>query len=87
MLRADRCASGGAVGVRVCQIRGMGLSGNVINFGEDCCQLDSSSHVIFEDNVCLGINLFSRGSAYGATYGGTAASFNYFEIKFVFGGR
>ena len=75
------------MGVRVCQIRGMGLSGNVINFGEDCCQLDSSSHVIFEDNVCLGINLFSRGSAYGATYGGTAASFNYFEIKFVFGGR
>eukprot|EP00040_Diaphanoeca_grandis_P005094 m.31359 g.31359 ORF g.31359 m.31359 type:complete len:780 (+) comp16447_c0_seq1:96-2435(+) len=62
---------------------------NTINFGGDCYQIDSSSHVIFEDNSCTGINLFSRGSAAGSTYGGPAASFIYFGrnlIKFVFGG-
>lgn len=35
---------------------------NQINFGMDCYQIDASSNVIFEDNHCLGINLFSRGS-------------------------
>lgn len=35
---------------------------NQISFGMDCYQIDASSNVIFEDNHCLGINLFSRGS-------------------------
>jgi hypothetical protein len=62
---------------------------NTINFGEDCYQIDSSSRVIFEHNACVGINLFSRGSAAGATYGGPASSFIWFasnSIRFVFGG-
>lgn len=62
---------------------------NQIYFGGDCYQIDSSNNVIFEQNVCLGINLFSRGSAAGSTYGGPAASFIYFaqnHIKFVLGG-
>jgi hypothetical protein len=62
---------------------------NTINFGGDCYQIDSSSHVIFESNECVGINLFSRGSAAGSTYGGPAASFIFFasnRIRFVFGG-
>lgn len=62
---------------------------NTINFGGDCYQIDSSSHVIFEDNECVGINLFSRGSAAGSTYGGPASSFIFFgrnRIRFVFGG-
>ena len=51
-------------------------------------QVDSSSHVIFEDNTCTGINLFSHGSAMGATYGGPSSSFIFFarnRIQFVFG--
>lgn len=48
------------------------VSRNQINFGGDCYQIDSSSHVIFENNECVGINLFSRGSAAGSTYGGPA---------------
>lgn len=35
---------------------------NQISFGMDCYQIDASSNMIFEDNHCLGINLFSRGS-------------------------
>jgi hypothetical protein len=62
---------------------------NRFNFGGDCYQIDASSYVIFEQNHCIGINLFSRGSAAGSTYGGPAASFIYFagnDIRFVFGG-
>lgn len=62
---------------------------NTVNFGGDCYQIDSSSHVIFEANECVGINLFSRGSAAGSTYGGPASSFIFFarnSIRFVFGG-
>jgi hypothetical protein len=40
---------------------------NQINFGMDCYQIDASSNFIFEENNCVGINLFSRGSAAGST--------------------
>jgi hypothetical protein len=62
---------------------------NRIQFGGDCYQIDSSSHVVFEQNACIGINLFSRGSAAGSTYGGPASSFIFFAantIRNVFGG-
>ena len=61
---------------------------NRISYGSDCYQVDSSSHIIFEQNTCTGVNLFSHGSAMGATYGGPSASFIFFAgntIKFVFG--
>jgi len=62
---------------------------NIINFGSDCYQIDSSSNVIFERNECVGTNLFSRGSAAGSTYGGPAATDIFFasnSIRFLFGG-
>ena len=61
---------------------------NTISYGSDCYQVDSSSHIIFEQNSCTGINLFSHGNAMGATYGGPASSFIFFagnRIQFVFG--
>ena len=62
---------------------------NAIAHGMDCYQIDASSNVIFEENHCVGINLFSRGSAAGSTYGGPAANGVFFARnteKFVFGG-
>lgn len=50
---------------------------NQINFGMDCYQIDASSNVIFEDNYCLGINLFSRGS-------GTLARLNEIQWNWTF---
>ena len=61
---------------------------NTIQFGSDCYQVDSSSHVIWEQNHCTGISLFSHGSAMGATYGGPSSSFIFFagnRIQFVLG--
>ena len=61
---------------------------NRISYGSDCYQVDSSSHVIFEQNSCTGNSLFSHGNAMGATYGGPASSFIFFagnRIQFVFG--
>ena len=62
---------------------------NTINFGAECYQIDSSSHVVFEDNECVGTNLFSRGSPAGSTYAGPAATDIVFQrnsIRFLFGG-
>ena len=62
---------------------------NQIAHGMDCYQIDASSNVIFEDNHCVGISLYSRGSAAGSTYGGPAATGIFFarnSEKFVFGG-
>ncbi len=64
------------------------IARNVIQFGSDCYQVDSSSHIIFEQNRCVGVNLFSHGSAMGATYGGPSSSFIFFaanHIQFIFG--
>ena len=55
----------------------------------DGYMLDSSSNIIFEQNNFMGINLFARGNAGGATYGGPAASYIFYSkntVKFVFGG-
>ena len=46
-------------------------------------QVDSSSHVIFEQNRCVGVNLFSHGSAMGATYGGPSSSFIFFAANHI----
>jgi hypothetical protein len=62
---------------------------NQISHGMDCYQIDASSNVIFEENHCIGINLFSRGSAAGSTYGGPAATGVFFarnSERYVFGG-
>ena len=62
---------------------------NVVNYGMDGYMLDSSSNIVFEENHFMGINLFSRGNAGGATYGGPASSYIWYSkntVKFVFGG-
>eukprot|EP00039_Didymoeca_costata_P014568 m.236657 g.236657 ORF g.236657 m.236657 type:complete len:728 (+) comp16052_c0_seq16:66-2249(+) len=87
VINCDIYASGFGINLQYADV-GI-VHGNSIWYGETAYMIDSSSYIIFEQNNMMGINLFSRGNAGGATYGGSHASFIAFlnnSLQFVFGG-